>query len=95
MALGYPTCACSSSDPPSPFPAALPLCLALHHAQVERAVALGYDLRGVMYWSLVDNFEWAEGFAMRVRLGAVGCRVWVDRPQVCALGAETLSSHPL
>lgn len=27
---------------------------------------LGYDLRGVMYWTLVDNFEWGFGYSMRV-----------------------------
>lgn len=26
---------------------------------------MGYDLRGVMYWTLVDNFEWGFGFSMR------------------------------
>lgn len=25
--------------------------------QVERAVRDGYDVRGLMYWTLVDNFE--------------------------------------
>ena len=25
--------------------------------QVEHAVADGYDVRGLMYWTLVDNFE--------------------------------------
>jgi beta-glucosidase/6-phospho-beta-glucosidase/beta-galactosidase len=24
---------------------------------VERAVRDGYDVRGIMYWTLVDNFE--------------------------------------
>lgn len=33
-------------------------------------MGLGYDLRGVMYWTLVDNFEWGFGFSMRV--GAPG-----------------------
>jgi beta-glucosidase/6-phospho-beta-glucosidase/beta-galactosidase len=33
--------------------------------KVEEAVRLGYDLRGVMYWSLVDNFEWALGYGMK------------------------------
>lgn len=33
--------------------------------QIERVVELGYDLRGVMYWTLVDNFEWGFGFSMR------------------------------
>ena len=27
---------------------------------------LGYDLRGVMDWSLVDNFEWNFGFSQKV-----------------------------
>ena len=26
-------------------------------AQIERAVRDGFDLRGLMYWTLVDNFE--------------------------------------
>lgn len=25
--------------------------------QVEHAVADGYDVRGLMYWTLMDNFE--------------------------------------
>jgi len=32
----------------------------LSHAvcvQVEHAVADGYDVRGFMYWTLMDNFE--------------------------------------
>ena len=40
--------------------------------QVERAVGLGYDLRGVMYWSLVDNFEWNFGFSQKVWAGEAG-----------------------
>lgn len=30
--------------------------------QMERIVADGMDLRGVMYWTLIDNWEWASGF---------------------------------
>ena len=29
------------------------------------AVARGADVRGYMLWSLMDNFEWAVGFAKR------------------------------
>ena len=29
---------------------------------MERVVRDGYDLRGIMYWTLVDNWEWAHGF---------------------------------
>lgn len=44
-----------------------PLMLQSYMEQVERAVQMGYDLRGIMYWTLVDNFEWGFGFSMRVR----------------------------
>jgi beta-glucosidase len=33
-----------------------------HLDQVLGAVADGVDVRGFFYWSLIDNFEWAEGW---------------------------------
>ena len=33
--------------------------------QLQRAVAEGYPLAGYFLWSLVDNFEWAEGYSAR------------------------------
>lgn len=36
--------------------------------QVARAIKDGYDLRGFMYWTIVDNFEWSFGYQMRFGL---------------------------
>lgn len=36
-----------------------------HLAELRRAQGEGISLWGYFYWSLVDNFEWAEGFGHR------------------------------
>lgn len=33
--------------------------------QIARAIRDGYDVRGVYYWTLMDNFEWNAGYEMR------------------------------
>ena len=37
--------------------------------ELHRAAADGVDLRGYFHWTLMDNFEWSEGF--RFRLGLI------------------------
>jgi len=39
-----------------------------HLMVVNKAIADGIDVRGYMYWSLMDNFEWAHGFKARFGL---------------------------
>ncbi|WP_405730754.1 GH1 family beta-glucosidase [Streptomyces sp. NBC_01537] len=39
-----------------------------HIRALHRAVESGIDVRGYFVWSLLDNFEWAEGFARRFGL---------------------------
>jgi beta-glucosidase len=36
-----------------------------HLAAAQRALAAGVNLRGYFVWSLLDNFEWAEGYGRR------------------------------
>jgi beta-glucosidase len=45
-----------------------------HLRAVHQAIAAGVDVRGYFVWSLLDNFEWAEGYSKRFGL------VWVDYP---------------
>jgi len=40
-------------------------------AALDRARARGIDVRGYLHWSLLDNFEWNEGFHGRFGLYAV------------------------
>jgi beta-glucosidase len=39
-----------------------------HFRAAERAIERGVDLRGYFVWSLMDNFEWAEGYSKRFGL---------------------------
>jgi beta-glucosidase len=45
-----------------------PRYLVQHLAACHRAVQAGVNLRGYTYWTSLDNFEWAEGFAPRFGL---------------------------
>lgn len=39
-----------------------------HLSEVSRAIEKGADVRGYFYWSLLDNFEWQDGFWSRFGL---------------------------
>jgi len=39
--------------------------LRCHLVELHRTLAEGYDVRGYFLWSLLDNFEWAEGYEKR------------------------------
>jgi beta-glucosidase/6-phospho-beta-glucosidase/beta-galactosidase len=45
-----------------------------HLRAAHRAIQGGVDLRGYFVWSLLDNFEWAEGYSKRFGI------VYVDFP---------------
>ncbi|MDR7341299.1 beta-glucosidase [Glycomyces lechevalierae] len=42
--------------------------LAAHVEALDAAIALGADVRGYLVWTLLDNFEWAEGYHQRFGL---------------------------
>ncbi|KAA9153615.1 beta-glucosidase [Amycolatopsis acidicola] len=42
--------------------------LEAHLRAAHAALTQGVDLRGYFYWSLLDNFEWAEGYSKRFGL---------------------------
>ena len=41
---------------------------ARHLTSLSKAIADGADVRGYFHWSILDNFEWAEGYRMRFGL---------------------------
>ncbi|KUL32683.1 GH1 family beta-glucosidase [Actinoplanes awajinensis] len=57
-------------------------------AHIEAALAAraqGADLRGYFAWSLMDNFEWAEGYGRRFGLVAVNYETQTRTPKQSAL----------
>ncbi|MGB8648423.1 MAG: glycoside hydrolase family 1 protein [Anaerolineae bacterium] len=42
--------------------------LVTHLAALQRAIQAGADVRGYFWWTLVDNFEWNEGYDARFGL---------------------------
>ena len=45
-----------------------------HIRAAHAAIAKGVDLKGYFIWSLLDNFEWSQGFSKRFGL------IYVDYP---------------
>jgi beta-glucosidase len=58
-----------------------PRFLVSHLAQMQRAIAEGMDVRGYYHWTFTDNFEWAEGWALRFGLVALDPETQVRRPR--------------
>jgi beta-glucosidase len=59
--------------------------LAEHIAAVAEARAQGADVRGYFAWSLMDNFEWAEGYAKRFGIVHVDYATQKRTPKQSAL----------
>jgi beta-glucosidase len=59
--------------------------LAEHVAAVADARAQGADVQGYFAWSLLDNFEWAEGYAKRFGIVHVDYATQKRTPKQSAL----------
>lgn len=59
--------------------------LVSHIGAVHAAIADGVDVRGYFHWSLMDNFEWAEGWASRFGLVALDRASQSRQPRDSAL----------
>jgi beta-glucosidase len=55
-----------------------------HLISLHRAISEGYDVRGYFVWSLLDNFEWAEGYSKRFGLVRVDYGTQERTPKLSA-----------
>ena len=62
-----------------------------HIRWVWQAIHDGADVRGYMYWSLLDNFEWAKGFKPRFGLVEVDFETFARKIRPSALEYAKIS----
>jgi beta-glucosidase len=55
-----------------------------HLRAAHTAIKAGVDLRGYFCWSLLDNFEWAEGYAKRFGIVHVDYETQIRTPKASA-----------
>jgi beta-glucosidase len=55
-----------------------------HFTETSAAIAAGVDVRGYYVWSLLDNFEWADGYSRRFGLVYVDYRTQARIPKTSA-----------
>jgi len=58
-----------------------PRYLLTHLHQMWRAIQLCYPVKGYYHWTLVDNFEWAEGWTLRFGLIELDPRTQARTPR--------------
>ena len=56
-----------------------------HLSSVDQAIRKGVDIRGYFAWSLMDNFEWSEGYKMRFGIVYVDYKTQKRTPKRSAL----------
>jgi len=55
-----------------------------HLTHLHRAASEGYPIKGYFLWSLMDNYEWADGYSKRFGIHYVDFRTQVRTPKLSA-----------
>ena len=61
-----------------------------HLDAVSKAIESGVDVKGYFAWSLMDNFEWAEGYSKRFGIVHVNYETQERTPKMSALAFQDL-----
>jgi len=63
----------------------------------QRATAAGVDIKGYFLWTLMDNFEWAEGYEKRFGIYYTDFKTLERKPKLSAkwYGAVTRANKVL
>jgi beta-glucosidase len=79
---------CSSDDVPTPAgridDVDRVMYLRNHLTQMHRAATEGYPVKGYFLWSLLDNFEWADGYSKRFGIHYVDFKTQKRTPKLSA-----------
>jgi beta-glucosidase len=59
----------------------------------HRAIVEGYPLKGYFLWSLMDNFEWADGYSKRFGLHYVDYKTMKRTPKLSAEWYKQVIAH--
>ncbi|MBN1259617.1 MAG: glycoside hydrolase family 1 protein [Anaerolineae bacterium] len=58
-----------------------PAALLLHLHQTWRALQMNLPIKGYYHWTLIDNFEWAEGWTLRFGLIELNPETGIRKPR--------------
>ncbi len=53
-------------------------------AEVEKCLGEGIDVKSYIYWSLLDNFEWTQGYSQKFGLVSVDRDTFARTPKPSA-----------
>ena len=66
-----------------------------HLEKVEQLLSEGFPIKGYFAWSLMDNFEWAEGYSQRFGIVHVDFETMKRSPKASALSFKNLLAKRL